>query len=457
MARMFIACVTRPLLIAALLLGLPFLGTTLASVAAEPATYEFTALAFLGGAAPGGGTFVTDFEAGRISNRGQITFVADVSPPGSGEGAFIARKGQISQIARVGDRLPGGKTVGPFSLLTPVALNDRGDAAITADLSQGGQPLGIDFGIYRRAHTTGTLSPVMLPGVTPAPGGGTFLGARLHTEINNRGDLVFAGIFPTHLGIQPNRARGVGVFLAEENHRISSVVSPGDPAPGGGRFDFAQNPSINDRGDIAFGAHVAGEECITLGDVDSLFCAESVYLKVARRGEIRSIAHQGQPAPGGGRYRLAFGPELNKRGDLVFAGDLTPPPDAGNSLGVFLHSRGTTTPVARPGDAMPGGGTLATTSFTITNYNINDVGQVVFNGALTNGDHGLWVRSPNGTLQLVAKTGTTIPGVGTIDKLTFFGERAPNGGAVINNDGELLFGATLAGGGGVLLAALPKE
>ena len=44
-------------------------------------------------------------------------------------------------------------------------------------------------------------------------------------------------------------------------------------------------------------------------------------------GQIISIAHQGDPAPGGGTFRLAFGPAINNRGDVAFIGDLTPAPD----------------------------------------------------------------------------------------------------------------------------------
>jgi hypothetical protein len=44
---------------------------------------------------------------------------------------------------------------------------------------------------------------------------------------------------------------------------------------------------------------------------------------------------------------------LNDAGDMVFIGDLTPAHDVLQSLGVFLNSKGTTTPVA-PGDLLPG-------------------------------------------------------------------------------------------------------
>jgi hypothetical protein len=39
-------------------------------------------------------------------------------------------------------------------------------------------------------------------------------------------------------------------------------------------------------------------------------------------GNIRSIAHAGDPAPSGGVYRQAGAPVINDQGDIVFLGDL---------------------------------------------------------------------------------------------------------------------------------------
>ena len=58
---------------------------------------------------------------------------------------------------------------------------------------------------------------------------------------------------------------GVGVFKADRWNHIASVVVPGDKAPNGGVFDDAIEGWTNDPGDIAFDAHVQGEECIDLG------------------------------------------------------------------------------------------------------------------------------------------------------------------------------------------------
>ncbi len=439
-------------LLVALILAL--VASTPRAALAQPPRFVFTALAFLGDPAPGGGSFTNDFEPGRISATGEVSFVADVTT--GGEGAFLASRGKLSQVVRSGQTLPPGVTV-DAGIWFPATVNNRGNGAITPILAPFSLPYGTNSGVYRFSKTTPTVTAVMVPFLTPAPGGGTFQGAYLHTDLNNNGDMVFAGIIPTPNGIAD--AHGMGIFRADTLGNISSLVSPGDPAPGGGKFDFAENPSINAKGDIGFGAHVAGEECIPFPDGPQqvrIGCRESVYIRKATTGEIQSIAHQGQPAPGGGAYRYAFGPVLNNLGDMVFIADLTPAPAVDQASGVFLRSGGVTIPVARPGDPMPGGGNFARASDRITNYYLNNKGDVSFNALLDTGEDGLYVRSSRGVLRLVAKTGTAIPGIGTIATLNFFGEPVPTAGAIINDAGQVLFAAMLTDGRGVVLVATPN-
>jgi hypothetical protein len=301
-----------------------------------------------------------------------------------------------------------------------------------------------------------------------------FAGSHFGVSLNNRGQLAFPGLvstdkglpFPEHLGL------GVGIFAARKNGAISSVVSPGDPAPGGGVFDAAFGPWINNRGDVAFMAHVAGDECLAENSPPPsivIACLPGVYVKNAATGEIRSISLAGQAAPGGGVYRGVFSPVLNDRGDVVFLGDLTPPPAVAEVAGVYLHSKGETVALAHPGSAMPGGGAFVTASTIIGwQIDVNNRGDVVFNATVDTDDNGdgildtgLFVWS-HGALRLVARTGTDIPGVGTIAHLItnvpLTSPRpalVPNSGANNNDRGQVLFSATLTDGRGVLLLATP--
>jgi hypothetical protein len=85
-----------------------------------------------------------------------------------------------------------------------------------------------------------------------------------------------------------------------------------------------------------------------------------------------------------------------------------------------VYSGGKINTVARPGDAMPGGGSLVNASIVDANVHINNPGDVVFSGVVDsnvdhdgNNDTGLFLWS-HGELSVIARTGTIIPGIGTV-------------------------------------------
>jgi len=101
---------------------------------------------------------------------------------------------------------------------------------------------------------------------------------------------------------------------------------------------------------------------------------------------------------------------------------------------------------------MPGGGTLqAATTDYIHSYGLNNRGDVSFTAILDGGATGVYVSS-RGTVRLVARPGSVLPGIGTFRSIPIF---APTG-AVINDSGELLFAATLTTGDTVLVLASPR-
>jgi hypothetical protein len=242
--------------------------TSLPVVSADQKGYVFTPLAFLGTPTPQeGDTFLAVFESNRVNDRGDVLFGTEVPrevPTEFEFGLFLLHKGEISQITRSGEPAPGGG-VFDFAFLSPTTLNDQGDAGFIFLLDPFSFPVGVNAGVYRFSQSTHTSTPVMIPGETKAPGGQLFAGATFGVSLNNWGDLVFPGIVPTDKGIHlPDEdyiGLGEGVFKATQKGHIVSVVSPGDPAPGGGVFDVAAGPWMNNGGDVAFTGHVAGEEC----------------------------------------------------------------------------------------------------------------------------------------------------------------------------------------------------
>lgn len=444
---------------------------TLASAPADAAVsgYALHPVAFLGDAAPGGGTFINDFEPSAINAAGGLAFTADVST--GGEGVFTSAGGKMQQITRSGLPGPGGVTMDYLGELGRLAFNDGGDVGVPFTLSPASSLLAVPSGVFRYSHSTDSLSAAAIPG-TAMPGAGMFEGTWFNIGMNNRGDIALNGLAQgtdINPGTPPGTAGlATGVWVSHKDGTLTKIVIPGDSAPAGGIFDNAWDPSINDAGDIAFGGHVAGELCYANGPFN---CDESLYLRDGATRAIRSIAHQGDPAPGGGTFSVAFGGVVNSRDDIAFIGDLTPPdPVTGllSSLGVFQWSKGTLVSIARPGDAMPGGGHVLTAGDQVETYGENARGDVGFVVALDTSsypssgpDMGAYVSS-HGVIRLVARTGTVIPGVGTIQ---YFGySRVLSGGALpfsltggaVNARGQMILAATLTDGRTVLLVASPS-
>ena len=123
-------------------------------------------------------------------------------------------------------------------------------------------------------------------------------------------------------------------------------------------------------------------------------------------------------------FRQPYSPVLNDSGAIAFLGDLTPPDAANKVTGVYLHRRGVTIAVARPGDEMPGDGRFVTSAIIGGwQIDVNNAGEVAFNATLDTDDNKdgspdtelyLW---SHGKRRLVARTGTEIPGVGKIADL----------------------------------------
>jgi hypothetical protein len=450
------------------------------------AGYSFQTLAELGGNAPpvGGGndgvTFAFDFEPGEINSRGQVAFGADLSR--GGEGVFLTdAKGQLITLARTGDTSPDGRTYGPLFLGT-VTNNDAGEAAFVIHRDGFDFPplLALDAALYRYTPKTGVAAE-LLPGAA-APGGGTFQGFNFRPSMNNGGTIAFSGLIQTDLGPGGAGGLGFGIFTVDKHHHVAKVMRPGDSAPGGNTFDFGQNAWINDKGDVAFGGHVKEDPFIeftaSFPAGNQIFTAESIFVWSKHNGQIVELARQNvTPVPGdpGFTFNYAFGPELNNQGDVAYFGaygkavdgTFLIPGDGGslvNNTGIFLYSHGTTVAVAKPGDAMPGGGTMISAGFLTSEMGLSNNGDVTFTATLntdTNGDGlndtGLYSYS-HGTLSLIARSGTVLPGIGTIQSLHSPGELGnPTAiaGAATNERGQVVFQAALTSGDGVMLLATP--
>lgn len=163
--------------------------TGAAGIHAAPLEYDFEVIAHLGGSAPGGDRF-TDFQPSSINSGGEISFISGLTA--GGEGVFVSEGGELRVLARIGWPAPGGGTFGP-AYWGNVALADNGDVAFAGTLDPFSVPLGLNSGVYRYDAATRTLGAVVIPDVTPAPGGSLFAGAFFYTSFGPEGRLPGLG------------------------------------------------------------------------------------------------------------------------------------------------------------------------------------------------------------------------------------------------------------------------
>jgi hypothetical protein len=453
------------------LAALPLVLTSGTALADAPAHgYTLTPIAFLGDPAPGGGKFTNDFEPTALNRKGDLAFTADLAEINgiSNEGVWLASGGTIIPIVRYGQPAPGGGTFGAGELGT-LGLDEAGDLALAFSLKPfPSSPFGRGDGVYRWSRTTQTLTPILVPRVTPAPGGGTFAGTYFNVALNNQGEVAFCGLTATDKGIhvagEAYVGYGEGVYVADTQGKITAVVSPGDAAPGGSTFDYAgvfgtYVHYLNEAGDVAFAGHRVGDPVgqQALPQASFIRADPNVYVKHAASGQIEPIASVGDPLPDGGTWVYGAPLGLNNAGEVLFYN--FPNPDMNDApIVLYLRSGGQTVRVAGPGDAMPGGGQVT----QIGMGSLNNQGDIAFNTALDTQDEGVYLYS-KGKLSLIAKTGTAIPGAGTLLNVeqgnsvvggTYVGAPAPY--TLLSDAGQVAFPATLADGQIGLLLATPN-
>ncbi len=266
--------------------------------------------------------------------------------------------------------------------------------------------------------SAGALSTIVSSG-DAAPGGGSFIDFfNAFLAMNSTGNVVADGTVSLPGSSGLFRFSGTGTL---------AIVQVGDAAPGGGPFTEIGPGSMNDAGDVALVAFVSapGHSGIFLWSADTL----------------QAIAQTGDAAPGGGTLEFLklnefdYTPSVNSIGQVAFAANVNPTA----TEGVFLYSDGQLSGIARLGTAGPGG-----TFFDALLPSLNDTGHVAFVGDTT------------------SFSGTFLFANGTISKVAFAGDPAPGGGTftfpglasvALDNQGQVAFdGALSTGGFGVFLA-----
>ena len=179
-----------------------------------------------------------------INSLGEIAFLG-FDPSSATSGIFLNSAGLSQLLLNASTPTPGG---GTFNNVSNLALNSLDQVAFEA------QPFPGPTGIFVAAN--GVVTPLAIDSA-PAPGGGNFqlffLDSRHAPVIDDRGDVAFASYLT---GTSGGFFGSGGVFLYK-NGAVSRVVGPNDPSPDGGVFLYADSPSINSSGDVAFFAETS--------------------------------------------------------------------------------------------------------------------------------------------------------------------------------------------------------
>ena len=108
-------------------------------------------------------------------------------------GIFLSSGGQLSQIARSGQAVPGGKERLRRTSIASRELNNSGTVAFSASMNGTTGGASDDEGIYR--FSGGSLSQVARRGQIAPDGNGTF-GSMFGPVLNDSGEIAF--FFKSH-------------------------------------------------------------------------------------------------------------------------------------------------------------------------------------------------------------------------------------------------------------------
>jgi hypothetical protein len=309
----------------------------------------------------GGAQYQTFFGDPALNNAGETAFRASLAAPfltpANNRGIFTSS----AQIARLGDAAPGAGGAEFTVFIWNALLNDAGQVAYRARISPAGPMDASDSSIFSGDTLVANVGD-------PVPGiGGAVFESLWDPMLNSAGETAFTGIFS-----------GPGVTDADNRAIFNSggpLLRTGDAAPGiGGAVITGLNlsrPGLNDAGELAFGARIAGAG-VTEDDDVFLFAAGA---PVAREGNLA-------PGAGGAVFDEVFQPGLNNAGDVVADVRLR---GAGvtsdNENAIFATRGGAFEMILREGDLLDiGGGELRPIlSFSFAHWSgFNENGDIAF-------------------------------------------------------------------------------
>jgi hypothetical protein len=262
---------------------------------------------------------------------GEMIYAGGIFPPAmnaTGQVAFVNRSGiavvgvyrgdgitPIKKIARIGDPLPGGGTLGWFLSGTTPDINDLGEVVFAA----GDNSVNV-YGIFK--WSGGALTKIARYGDTIPNSSDTIAGTDPSARINNAGQVAFlSNVSHTN----PN-SHYFAMFRGDGT-TTKLIAREGKATPASDTFSGLNDSTfcLNRSGQIAFTAHLNG----TPGDNGIYFYDGSQLLQVARTndtfvwadgksGKITSLQLSGTVANNTAAAPLERRSGLNDAGQVVF-------------------------------------------------------------------------------------------------------------------------------------------
>jgi len=260
-------------------------------------------------------------------------------------------------------------------------------------------------------------------------------------------------------------AAGMAALLPSSGwaYNFAPVVRQGDHVRGNSVEFMLRAASMDEAGNVTFEASLSSGKNAFFKAQDGTFTVVPAerdgadLTKSAAPEALLSKLVEGQTLVGSDVLQAAPEVVSNSQGVSAFAADITAGQTRNREAGVYVWSQGVLRPIARPGDMMPGGGSLLTASLLPGQVDVNGAGDVAFTATLREQhdgafDTGLYLYR-GGKLSVVARTGTEVPGVGTIERIqsSLVSGWFASGGATLNEAGELAFAAILSDKSVVLL------
>lgn len=367
----------------------------------------------------------TAFYVDALNDSGQLIF--NTMDPADGQRLIQSTAGKLSLIAAAGETAPDGVWPPSMSFYMPVSMNQNGDAAFTASVTDS------SYGTFRWDFASHQTRPVALSGMRAgshlilADGGGPT------PVINDSGEIAFTAQVQDPSGDPPD----FGVFF-DRDAMLEPVAVPGQLLEDGSRVIWAGYPALDDAGRLVFLAQPSSRQ-----DGQPYVWENGAMAPLLRVS----------PTPPAGRLLVGYdGVWVNNKNQNALL-EAALHSLAGHYHGLYLVVDGRPIPVALPGQPMPGGGTLQSVQVGGVSF-ANEQGQHAFLGRLQDGATAAYLMGSDGKLSLILKSGT----VTQLGRVVSVG---PGGGGSqgigLNSKGQVALTVRFAGGPGTVVLLSPPD